>query len=233
MMCIARKSPLPGALFLSVNVPVNIDDLADEAAIPLEDVKSGIQSFKDQEMLKEIDGVYHLINWDKRQFSSDNSTERVKRFRDKQKQEDETEVKRYNNVSETPPDTDTESDTEKDKTLALCSAGEPDQNISPGEQRKRAKTQEELFAMFWEAYPKKRSKGQAEKTWAKLNPDEQLVALMVAKIEQAKTSEEWTKQNGQFVPYPSTWLNAKGWEDEHPGGQFEDLDQKYADIYMT
>ena len=129
------------------------------------------------------------------------------------------------------------------KIYALPSADVPKQNISntqPGEQLvatsvakiERAKTQEELFVEFWKAYPKKRSKGQAEKTWAKLKPDEQLVAIMVAKIEQAKTSEEWTKQDGQFIPYASTWLNAKGWEDEYCS-QEADLDQKYADIYLT
>ncbi|OAT81085.1 hypothetical protein [Desulfotomaculum copahuensis] len=86
-----------------------------------------------------------------------------------------------------------------------------------GEQRKRAKTQkqEELFARFWAAYPKKRSKGQAEKAWAKLQPDEQLVETMLAAIERAKKSEEWRKENGRYIPYPATWLNAKGWEDEY------------------
>jgi len=86
-----------------------------------------------------------------------------------------------------------------------------------GEQRKRAKTQkqEELFARFWAAYPKKRSKGQAEKAWAKLQPDEQLVETMLATLERAKKSEEWRKENWRYIPYPATWLNAKGWEDEY------------------
>lgn len=227
MLTIARESPVPGALLLSENVPVNLEDLVDEAAITIEQVKAGIQSFKDQEMIEEINGVYYLINWNKRQFTSDSSTPRVRRHRDKKQQQDETLQERFNTVSETPPDS--ESDSEKHKTLALCSANKP----NPGEQRKRAKTQEELFAIFWDAYPKKRSKGQAEKTWAKLRPDEQLVALMVAKIEQAKTSEEWTKQDGQFIPYPSTWLNAKGWEDEDIPQAADELDKKYADIYLT
>jgi len=108
----------------------------------------------------------------------------------------------------------------------------------PGEQRKRAKTPEttdeqpmmpaksikrraktpvddSLFARFWAAYPKKRSKGQAEKAWAKLQPDEQLVETMLAAIERAKTSEEWRKEGGRYIPYPATWLNAKGWEDDY------------------
>lgn len=73
---------------------------------------------------------------------------------------------------------------------------------------------ENAFERFWKAYPKKRSKGQAEKAWKAIHPNEQLVATMVATIERAKTSEEWRKDSGQFIPYPATWLRARGWEDE-------------------
>ena len=83
----------------------------------------------------------------------------------------------------------------------------------------------ELFEMFWDAYPKKRAKGQAEKTWSRINPNEQLTHLMLSGIEQAKTSVDWTKENGQFIPYPSTWLNAKGWEDDYRPIISSDLSQ--------
>jgi len=72
------------------------------------------------------------------------------------------------------------------------------------------------FEIFWKAYPKRKSKGQAEKAFAKINPDEQLLATMLATIEQAIKSVDWQKDDGKFIPYPATWLNAKGWEDEFP-----------------
>lgn len=78
----------------------------------------------------------------------------------------------------------------------------------------KQKTCANAFARFWSAYPKKKSKGQAEKAFQKLNPSEQLMDAMLASIEQAKTSDNWRKDGGQFIPYPATWLNAKGWEDE-------------------
>jgi len=72
-----------------------------------------------------------------------------------------------------------------------------------------------LFDEFWKHYPKKRAKGQAENTWVKINPDEQLHSVMLKAIEKAKAhDEQWKKDNGQFIPNPSTWLNAKGWMDE-------------------
>lgn len=51
--------------------------------------------------------------WDRRQFISDSSAERVRRHRAKKKQE----AKRACNVTATPPDTDTDTDTE-DKAAA-------------------------------------------------------------------------------------------------------------------
>ena len=56
-----------------------------------------------------IDKHWNLLNWDKRQFVSDSSTMRVRKYRDKKKQpsnDDETLQKRQSNAIDT--DTDTE-----------------------------------------------------------------------------------------------------------------------------
>lgn len=71
-----------------------------------------------------------------------------------------------------------------------------------------------FFIKFWNTYPKKKSKGTAEKAFSKINPDEQLLATMIAKIERAKKSDDWLKDDGQYIPHPATWLHARGWEDE-------------------
>lgn len=72
----------------------------------------------------------------------------------------------------------------------------------------------DLFNKFWETYPKKKSKGNVEKWFNKNKPSEELVNKMIDKINLLKETEQWKKNNGQFIPYPTTWLNAKGWEDE-------------------
>ncbi len=33
-------------------------------------------------------------------------------------------------------------------------------------------------------------------------------------LEQQKHSVQWTKDGGQYIPYPATWLNGRRWEDE-------------------
>jgi len=65
------------------------------------------------------------------------------------------------------------------------------------------------FDIFWKAYPKKIAKGNAEKTWEKIRPDEKLVADIIAAI--AKQKPTWT--DPKFIPHPATWLNGKRWLD--------------------
>lgn len=69
-----------------------------------------------------IDQNWVILNWDKRQFKSDSSSDRVRLHREKKKsgikdEENETLQKRCRSVTETAPDTDTESDTESDTEL--------------------------------------------------------------------------------------------------------------------
>lgn len=102
----------------------------------------------------------------------------------------------------------------------------PTPTHSPPRRRAADAQPNPLFEKFWTAYPKKKSRGQAEKAFSKINPDEQLLATMIAKIGQAKTSEEWMKERGKYIPHPATWLNAKGWEDEETEVEAQGISDK-------
>jgi hypothetical protein len=70
------------------------------------------------------------------------------------------------------------------------------------------------FEAFWAAYPKKVKKQEAVSAWKKLGPDEALTAAIMRAIDSAKGSPDWRKENGRYIPHPSTWLNGRRWEDE-------------------
>lgn len=70
------------------------------------------------------------------------------------------------------------------------------------------------FERFWEAYPRRKHRGEAERAWAKLKPDEKLVERILTALQAAKVCDDWTRDGGQYIPYPATWLRAKGWEDD-------------------
>ena len=72
----------------------------------------------------------------------------------------------------------------------------------------------ESFLSFWSEYPRKTGKQEALRIWLRLNPDQERQARILAAVRQQKTSDDWTKDNGQFIPHPKTWLNQGRWDDE-------------------
>lgn len=70
------------------------------------------------------------------------------------------------------------------------------------------------FSSFWNKYPKKEGKSEATKIFEKIEPDEFLLKVMLAKITQFKRTPQWMQDGGRFIPKPATWLNERRWEDE-------------------
>lgn len=75
-------------------------------------------------------------------------------------------------------------------------------------------TIDERFDKFWKAYPKRKDKKRAYKAFMKIKPDDKLLEKMLSCIEREKQSLDWLKDNGQYIPYPSSWLNGERWNDE-------------------
>lgn len=75
---------------------------------------------------------------------------------------------------------------------------------------------EQRFDSFWNAYPKKVGKQKCIDWFKKHKPSQELTNKMLATIELWKKSEQWSKEKGQYIPQPYTWLNRGGWDDEAP-----------------
>ena len=80
--------------------------------------------------------------------------------------------------------------------------------------RKKKQVLTGAFDRFWGAYPRHQGKEAARKAWAKIRPDDALLAEMLAALERQRASDQWRRDGGQFIPYPATWLNGRRWEDE-------------------
>jgi len=70
------------------------------------------------------------------------------------------------------------------------------------------------FDIFWAAYPRKEAKKDALSAFAKLNPNSELLTVILAAISTKAASADWTKENGKYVPLPASWLRAERWTDE-------------------
>lgn len=93
------------------------------------------------------------------------------------------------------------------------------EDISIKRTRKRTSYDDPDFANFWDAYPKKQAKADALKAFEKLKPDNETLNLMLDAIAKWRATQQWTKEGGQFIPLPATWLNGRRWEDALPAPQ--------------
>lgn len=73
---------------------------------------------------------------------------------------------------------------------------------------------QDAFETFWAAYPRHVAKDKA-RTAFKAVPLKEIPALMES-LEKHKRSDQWTKDGGQFIPHPATWLNQKRWQGDAP-----------------
>jgi hypothetical protein len=70
----------------------------------------------------------------------------------------------------------------------------------------------EQWEKFWAAYPRRKDKGAAEKAWNKAvrdgaDPNTILNGVFFYRLDCAN-------KEAQYIKYPATWLNARGWQDE-------------------
>ena len=91
----------------------------------------------------------------------------------------------------------------------------------------------EKFERFYNAYPKKKSKGKALNWFKKHRPESSLVDTMLESLEKQKLTINWQKQNGRYIPYPATWLNARGWENEVSPWEMIDLSENSVSRFLA
>lgn len=68
--------------------------------------------------------------------------------------------------------------------------------------------QEADFEAFWKVYPKKVAKKKAYQAFKKIKTP---VSVLIEAVEKQKKSEQWMRDHGQYIPFPTTWLNQERW----------------------
>ena len=104
LLCLANDSPERGKLMIADDMWLEEDEILAETGLDPITFGKIIKAFQTLNMVTVAAG-YEVLNWGKRQYKSDNSSERVAKWRAKNKVTDsETLPKRYSNAL----DTDTE-----------------------------------------------------------------------------------------------------------------------------
>ena len=77
-----------------------------------------------------------------------------------------------------------------------------------------SKQDDKGFETFWEMYPKKVGKKAAQNVWRKIDSPITTLELIRAALSWQQLSDQWTKDNGQYIPNPQTYLNQGRWLDQ-------------------
>ena len=70
------------------------------------------------------------------------------------------------------------------------------------------------FKEFWSIYPKKVQRKTSEQKFKLYVKDECTFNAIILDVRMRLKSTDWTKENGRFIPHPTTYLNQRRWEDE-------------------
>jgi hypothetical protein len=70
---------------------------------------------------------------------------------------------------------------------------------------------EKLFLDFWSVYPKKVDKKGAFRAFKNIPKLKETYPAIMRALEIQKQSQQWTKDNGQYIPNPTTYIHQERW----------------------
>mgnify|MGYP004525150849 CR=1 FL=1 len=192
-----------GKLMFKDVIPYTPSALAQVVRHQVGTVEKALKIFQDLGLIEVLDnGAIYML--DIQNFIGKSSTEadRKRLYR----AEIQKEVKMLGQMSDkTPPEIDIEIEKDVDNIYGQ------DELDQLGQKKE---TWEQQFEKFYRKYPKKVKKQDVKKWFIKNQPSDELFSFMMNKLEQFRGSADWQKDGGSYIPYPTTWLKQKRWEDE-------------------
>ena len=159
--------------------------------IPEETFATAYATLHDAGLLIEVDGGFQPKGWKKRQFLSDNSTERSRKHREKKRKDEQGGNGDGNvpgNVAETPPDSDADTDSDTEKEPPVIPQGD-DHDLYEKPKVKRA-------TQIADGFPDATAMKAATKYWrdqgrSDLNARTEAAAFRDNKLQNGKTHKDW------------------------------------------
>ena len=210
-----------GKLMFKDVIPYTPAALAQVVRHQIGTVEKALDIFQKLGLVEILDnGAIYML--DIQNFIGKSSTEADRKRNYRSKIQDE--VQAIGQMSEKCPDK-SPPEIEIEKEIDINGQDELDR---PRKKEKNNLSWEEQFEKFYKMYPKKVKKQNVKKWFEKNKPSNELFSSMLSSLEQFRASAEWQKDGGQYIPYPSSWLNQKRWEDE-----FEIENEKTKENYKV
>jgi len=178
-----------GYLRFNENIPYNEKMLATITNTEEEIVKKALKILKELHLIevKENKTIY-MTQTDQMTGTETEWAAKKRQYRENKRQQKDTKKTKKDNVRQ-------EKEKEIDKEIEI------DKTVG-------------RFQRFWRIYPKKIGKQKCMRWFKQKNISEVLTVKIIHAIIKQKQTQQWKKDNGQFIPHPYTWLNQGRWEDE-------------------
>lgn len=219
LLTMAGRCNSGGMIFLTENIPYTPKMLADELDFEESTVQLALEALERLGMIcRDSDGILAVTGWEEHQNIE--GMEKVReskrraqaRWRAKKSLPDSSTVD--STVDSTRFSVDY-ADKEKEEDIDR----EEDKDIDINNTCPSGDVQEADFEAFWKVYPKKVAKKKAYQAFKKIKTP---VSVLIEAVEKQKKSEQWMRDHGQYIPFPTTWLNQERWiteDDEEPPQQ--------------
>lgn len=177
---------------------INFDDVSFYLRMSDKDALSYCVKLCDLGLLLPHDNGWSPNGWEKRQYKTDTSAERTKRYRERKinKQCDDVVTSHV-----TAPDTDTEQNISSEDKSSSDNARPP----------KKSTRSSAAFDLFWEAWPLKENKQTAMKAFLKVEkeiPHDSIARTVELYAEHCRVTDR------PFC-HAATWLNQRRWENDY------------------
>ena len=226
LLCLAGIKNNSGVFMFQDTIPYTEKMLATVFRRKESTVKLALEVFEQFGMIEIVNGAITIPNWgkyqnfDKLEQKTEYMRNYMRDYREKQKQiackaNSKTNGKANSkaNVSEADKNR-IEEDKIREEKETLTSNADPFA---------------EAFDQFWVCYPKKKNKADAVKAFKKAIKKAPLEQMLTALDVQMQTTE-WKKEDGRYIPYPSTWLNGERWNDDVTPAEMKGTRSIYDEI---
>jgi len=203
-----------GELRFSPEIPYNDSMLASVTDTPVEIVTEGMKTLKDLGMVIVDENGTIFIPKVMKMIGSASDTDgarRVRRHREKQQALQNVTPSLQEVTHTVTNDNESKSKSKsKSKSIKETISEKNSAEILPivGEV---ISEDEKMFSEFWAAYPKKVDKKGSERAFKNIKKLKSVFPEIMSALEIQKQSEQWSKNNGQFIPNPTTYIHQERW----------------------
>lgn len=207
-----------GELRFSPEIPYTEAMLASVTDTPIEIVTEGLKTLKELGMVIidengtiSIPKVIKMIG----SASDTDGARRVRRYREKQQS-----LQNVTSALQNVTDTVTKDNESKSKSKSKSKSIErntkesgvvvpfPLETFKPSE---ILSDEEVMFNQFWAIYPKKVDKKGSFRAFKNIPKLKETFPGILQALEIQKQSPQWTKDNGQYIPNPTTYIHQERW----------------------